>query len=84
MVEIQQEHRMIESLMSEEDKLVEEIAMPCDKCRQIVIGIQEGTARAISDGSFKDGICTSAGLIFGHEGDNDLLETVNRERRHEH
>jgi ribonuclease HI len=63
----------MDMLVTEEQYLVDEIALPLDKGQAIARGIQDGTARAVSDGSFKDNYGTAAGVIAATATDKDML-----------
>jgi len=70
-------HSWSMDLIQQSQFLVDEIAVPADDGRLIAEGIRNGTARAVSDGSYKDDYGTAAGCIAASEDDQDLLYLVN-------
>lgn len=67
----------LQSLTENNAYLVDEIAPPLDQGSAIAAGIRAGTAKAVSDGSYKDQYGTSAGIISSSESDGDMLYFVN-------
>ena len=56
--------------------LVDEVALPVDDGASIAAGIRNGSARAVSDGSYKDGYGTAAGCVSTGPEDDDMLYFV--------